>query len=220
MERILLLGASGHAKLIIDTVEKEGRYFIAGLLDENKPRGTEWFGYPILGKITELAARMEEADARAGIVAIGDNWVRNQIASMVSRIAPEFSYVTTIHPSAQVARGVSMGEGTVVMAATAINADARVGRHCYVSTKASLDHDSEMGDFSSLGPGATVGGSVRIGAGSAIALGASVIHGIRIGEHTVIGAGATVVRDVGDRVVAYGVPVRVVRARTPGDKYM
>jgi sugar O-acyltransferase (sialic acid O-acetyltransferase NeuD family) len=220
MEKILLLGASGHAKLIIDTVEKEGRFSILGLLDENKPKGTEWLGYTILGKITDLAALIAEGGVRLGIIAIGDNWVRQEVTRLVERIAPEFAYVSTIHPSAQIARDVSIGTGTVIMAASAINASAKLGRHCYVSTKASLDHDSVLEDFTSLGPGATVGGGVRIGTCSAIALGANVIHGVQIGEHTVIGAGAAVVRDTADRIIAYGVPAKAVRKRMPGDKYL
>lgn len=220
MEKIILLGASDHARLIIDTVEKEQRFAILGLLDQNKPEGAECLGYAVMGKVTDLPAVMAAHGALSGLIAIGDNWVRRQVARLVAGIVPEFNYVSTIHPSAQIARNVSIGEGTVVMAAAVINANARVGRHCYVSTKASLDHDSEMEDFASLGPGATIGGNVRIGGGTAIALGANVIHGITIGEHAVIGAGATVVREVPGRVVAYGVPARTVRNRAPGDKYL
>jgi acetyltransferase-like isoleucine patch superfamily enzyme len=89
-----------------------------------------------------------------------------------------------------------------------------------LGTKASIDHDGVMGDYASLAPGVTTGGGVTIGTMSAVLLGANVIHGITIGEHTVVGAGALVLRDVPDRVVAYGVPAKVVAPRTESAPYL
>jgi sugar O-acyltransferase (sialic acid O-acetyltransferase NeuD family) len=220
VEKIVLVGASGHARLIIDAVEKEQRWQILGLVDDDQAEGSECLGYAVMGTVGGLRAVMAAHGVRRGIIAIGDNGARAEVAGRIAGAAPEFGYVMVIHPAAEIARQVTVGEGSVILAGGVINAGARVGRHCYVSAKASLDHDSEMADFASLGPGATVGGNVRIGTGSAIALGANVIHGIRVGAHTVIGAGATVVRDIPERVVAYGVPARVVRARVPGEKYL
>jgi acetyltransferase-like isoleucine patch superfamily enzyme len=108
----------------------------------------------------------------------------------------------------------------VILAGAVVNSGSQIGPFSLINTKASLDHDGRMGSFTSLAPGATVGGGVEIGDFSAISLGASVIHRVRIGSHSVIGAGAVVIRDIPDRVVAFGVPAVVVRSRAPGDEYM
>jgi sugar O-acyltransferase (sialic acid O-acetyltransferase NeuD family) len=202
VENIVLIGASGHARLLIEVIEREHRLAILGLLDRNKPVGSECLGYPIIGTEFDLPSLRRTHDVSGAIVAIGDNWVRRGLVALLFDIAPDLPFDRAVHPSAQIARNVEIGAGSVVMAGAVINAGARVGRHCFVSTKASLDHDSVMGDFSSLGPNATVGGNVKIGVCSAIALGANVIHGITVGEHAVVGAGATVVKDIPDSVVA------------------
>ncbi len=220
MEKILLIGASEHAKVVMDIVEKEGKYEILGLIDSYKPAGLELFGYRVLGAEDELARLFAAGQIAGGIVSIGDNWTRGQVVERIEKIAPGFAFVRAVHPSAILARGVEIGAGTAVMAGVVVNSDSKIGAHCILNTKSSLDHDGEMGDFSSLAPGATTGGKVTIGKFSAIGLGASVIHGINIGGQTVLGAGAVAVGDIPSYCVAYGVPAKIIRKREAGEKYL
>lgn len=217
---IVVVGSSGHAKVVIDIVECEGQYTIAGLLDDFRPAGEEAFGYRILGKVADLVSISGSYDLKGGVIAIGDNWVRAKIAQTMLLALPEFSFITAIHPSAQIARGVQIGEGTVIMAGVVVNSDSQIGKFCILNTRSSLDHDCLMEDFSSLAPGATTGGNVHIGAFSAISLGANILQGRCIGSHTVVGAGALVVHDIPDHSLAYGVPARVIRQRQEGEGYL
>ncbi|NPV85251.1 MAG: acetyltransferase [Anaerolineae bacterium] len=217
---IVVVGSSGHAKVVIDIIEREGQYTIAGLLDDFRPVGEEAFGYKILGKVADLAALVEGYRLEGGTIAVGDNWKRAKIAQTMLLALPGFSFITAIHPSAQIARGVHVGRGTVIMAGVVVNSDSQIGNFCILNTRSSLDHDCVMEDFSSLAPGATTGGNVHIGAFSAISLGANILQGRCIGSHTVIGAGALVVRDIPDHSLAYGVPARVIRHREEGESYL
>jgi len=220
MQNIVVVGASGHAAVLIDILEKQAQYRVVGLIDSLVSPGTEFLGYRVLGSERDLGLLAERNGIEGGIVAIGDNWVRSGVVRRLLEHSPDFRFVSAIHPSAQIARGVSIGAGTAVMAGVVVNTRARVEQHCILNTKCSLDHDSVMEEFSSLGPGATTGGNVRIGAFSVLAQGANVIHGVQIGTHAVIGAGSTVLRDTGDYCVAYGTPARFVRERKAGDKYL
>jgi sugar O-acyltransferase (sialic acid O-acetyltransferase NeuD family) len=217
---IVVIGASGHAKVVVDIIEKEGRYTIAGLLDSGKESGTTFAGYSVLGNEDYLREVRRLGRAEAGIIAIGDNWVRHQVAQRFARLEPDFPFVSAIHPSAQIGSNVSVGAGSVVMPGAVINSDTQVGRFCIVNTNASVDHDCVIGDYACILPGAVLGGNVRIGAFSVVALGAHIVHGITVGEHTVIGAGATVLSDIGDGAVAWGTPAQVMRARSPGERYL
>ena len=220
MPRIVVVGCSGHARVVVDILEEQNRSQIVGLLDTYKVPGSELLGYKLLGTDDDLPALVAANICDNAIVAIGDNWARSRMVQRLRQLAPEIGFVAAIHPSARIARDVSIGSGTVIMAGTIVNPGCRIGEFCVLNTGSSLDHDSTMEPFSSLAPRAVTGGGVRIGAFAAICIGAVISHAIRIGEHTVIGAGATVVNDVPDRVVAYGTPARTIRERNPGDPYL
>jgi sugar O-acyltransferase (sialic acid O-acetyltransferase NeuD family) len=220
IENIVVIGASGHAKVVLDIVEKAGRHRIVGLIDSFKERGATCGGYSVIGTERDLAEMVRRGDVHGGIIAIGDNWGRYTLMQRILELVPGFHFATAVHPSAQLGRNACIRRGSVVMAGAVINSDTRVGEFCIVNSNASLDHDCAMGDFSCLLPGATVGGDVRIGRFSVVALGARVIHGITVGEHVVVGAGATVLSDLPDRSVAWGTPARIVRTREIGEKYL
>jgi sugar O-acyltransferase (sialic acid O-acetyltransferase NeuD family) len=206
IQPIYLIGAGGHAKVVADILIASGCPPTA-VLDDDPKQAT------LLGLSVFSTATPPSPDGRV-IVAIGDNYVRERITLRYNQFG------TAIHPSAQIGRDVEIGDGSVIMAGAVINPGSRIGRHCIVNTRASVDHDCVLEDFAHVAPGATLGGRVRVGRGTMVSLGASVIHGLVIGEYTVVGAGAIVVRDLPSGVIAYGVPARVVRNRSPDEPYL
>ena len=214
-KKILIVGASGHAKVIVDIVEREGRCVIMGILDRKLPAGSLFQGYEIVGRDDEAEKFSSTCDG--AIIAIGDNYVRSLVAEKVGKHLP---FETAIHPTAVVARGVAIGQGTVVMARAVVNPGCEVGTHCILNTAASLDHDSTLGDYASLAPGVVTGGNCHVGTFSAVSIGAILKHGVSIGPDSVVGAGSLVLTDIEANVVAYGSPARIVRMRSRGDKYL
>jgi sugar O-acyltransferase (sialic acid O-acetyltransferase NeuD family) len=176
-------------------------------------------GYDVIGGEESIPNLIATEKITGGIIAMGHNWVRHRMAKSIRELAPYFAFVNAIHPSARIAREVTLGHGIAIMAGVSVNPGTLIGDSCFLNTNASVDHDNILGEFSCLQPNAATGGNVEIGAFSAISMGANVIHGVTIGAHTVIGAGATVLCDIPDRVVAYGTPCRVVRTREPGENY-
>lgn len=201
-ERILLFGSGGHCKVVRDIILQAAAYDIVAIIDKADEDNLARF------------------DVSAGIVAIGDNWVRSQVVARIVQQLPNFQFVTAIHPSAVIGSDVKVGAGTVIMAGSCINPGGRIGVHCIVNTGAILDHDNVLGDYTSVAPGVATGGMVSIGSFSAIGVGTSIIHAISVGDHTVIGAGAVVVSDIPSGVVAYGAPCKVIRSREQGTPYL
>ncbi|WP_223592373.1 acetyltransferase [Neobacillus bataviensis] len=215
MEEVIIFGASGHANVIIDILEKQNEYKIKGIfVDTPGMIGHEIMGYPILGKIADFHG------FRKGIVAIGDNFGRSLVVNKIKKIDREFQFVKAVHPSAVVGKNVQIGAGTVVVSGAIINTNTTIGEHCIINTKASADHDVTIGDFSTLAPGVTIGGNSVIGSLSTVSMGANVIQKIKIGSGTLIGAGSTVIRDIPDGVLAYGLPAKVIRQREIDEKYI
>ena len=220
MSRVLVVGASGHAKVVLDIFEKQAQHQVVGLLDDFKPVGTMVFGYEVVGAVADVLPLATRFHADAAFVAIGDNWIRSQIVDRLKSLSPRLTFVSVVHPSAQIARGVNLGAGSVVMAGVAINSDSVIGEFCILNTNSSVDHDNRLGSFSSLAPRVATGGNVSIGDFTAISIGAVILQGRNVGQHSVVGAGAVVTRDVHDLTVAYGVPAQPIRTRSVGEKYL
>ena len=217
---VAVIGGGGHGRVAIDIIEKAGELNLVGVIDAKLPAGEKVLGYPVLGSDSEIASLAGQHGIEGVVVAIGYNWVRSNVVAAVADQIPQMKFPSAIHPSAQIARGVQIGRGSVLMAGSVVNTGSQVGEFCILNTNCSIDHDGVLGDFSSFGPNSCAGGTVHIGEFSAISLGANVIHNVKVGSHTVVGAGATVVSDLPSNVVAYGTPARVVRSREPGDSYL
>lgn len=220
MENIVLIGSSGHARVVIDAIERQGRYRIAGIVDTYKPVGHSCLGHVVLGDERCLPEIVRQNDICGAAMAVGDNWSRHTLITRIRSIIPDLPFVTVIHPSAQIADSAKVGAGSVILPGAIVCTSAEIGEFCILNTKASLDHEGRMADFSSFAPGVTTGGRVTVKAFAAVMLGVNIIDSICIGEHSVVGAGALVLRDVPDFAVVYGSPAKVIRTRQPGDPYI
>jgi sugar O-acyltransferase (sialic acid O-acetyltransferase NeuD family) len=202
-EKIFVFGAGGHAKVVIDAIEREGLHLIAWVCDDAvEKHGTQLMKYEIVGGREALLTR--KAESGAGVVAIGDNGDRMKIASWLVERGCRLAAV--VHPAAAVGRDVEIGEGTVVMAGCVINSGARVGRNVIVNTGATIDHDCEIADGVHIGPGSHLCGNVAIGSATLIGAGTTIVPTVGVGAFVLIGAGSTVLADVPDRARVGGSP--------------
>ena len=212
MERVIGLGAGGHAKVVIEILRLLDNYEIVGLLD---PRQTLWgnkvLGIPVLGD-DDLLPTLHSQGIRSvfiGIGMVGDARPRRKAYEKAR--SHGFQVVQAIHPQAVIAPSVKIGHGPTIMAGAVINADTRLGNNVIINTGAIVEHDCVIGDHSHIATGARLAGAVHVGEGTHVGLGASVIQGVEIGRNAVIGAGAVVVRNVPDNAVVAGVPARILR---------
>ncbi|TAN52534.1 MAG: acetyltransferase [Methylococcaceae bacterium] len=205
-----LFGAGGHAKVVIDLVEKQQQLPIAFLADDDaKLWGQPFYGYPVIGGKSALLSQWRDHPAFTCLVTVGSNPIRARLAAWLQSEGIAVA-AACAHPSAQVARGVVIDQGTVLMALTAINADSVIGRHVIVNTGASVDHDCVIGDAVHLAPGVRLCGGVTVGECTLIGVGAVVLPNIRIGSNVTVGAGATVIENVPDGATVVGTPARRV----------
>ncbi len=220
LKNVLIFGASGHGSVVLDCLERSPGLAPVGFIDSYKEKGTKKNGYEVLGTEFDLPEILQAHEVHGGIIAIGDNWARRKMAARIERIVPGFQFVSVVHPMAVIGRDVRLGEGVVVMPGAIVNANARIGDHCIINTKASLGHDGVMEAFSSLAPGVCAGGHVFVGRGAAVSLGSSIIENVRIGPDSVVGAGSLVLENVPPGVMVFGSPARVVRHRREGEPYL
>lgn len=220
MSRVLVIGGSDQGRQVIDAILARGVHTAVGVLDRARPRGELVAGVPVVGRDDEVEVCAAEVGADHFVVAVGDNTTRGMLLERVAAVVPHLQPAVIVHPSVVIGHDATVGPGSILLAGSVVGNGTHLGRGVLLGIRSSVDHDGVVGDHASLGPGATTGGTVRIGATTAVGLGANVIHGVTIGSDTVVGAGALVLRDLPDRVVAYGVPARVARRREPGEPYL
>lgn len=201
-EKVVVIGASGHGKVIADIILKSGDILV-GFLDDNPELGNEFIGYPILGEVSDANRYVDYKY----VIGIGNAGVRKQIADNL-----EVEWYTAIHPTAVISDiEVEIGEGTVIMANAVVNAGSKIEKHCIINTSAIVEHDNYIDEYAHVSVGVKLAGNVSIGKNAWIGIGSQVIQGIRIGHNTIVGAGATVIRDVLDGVTVAGCPARPLK---------
>jgi len=208
--RVVVLGASGHAKVIIEILEEMGTFDIAGCTCTPANSGTV-IGYPILGGDEALPGLLAGGVDHA-FVAVGDNRVRWNIIRQVRALG--FKLITAVSRSARISPRARLGEGVAVMPGATINVNTRVGDGAIINTGSSVDHDCVVGECAHIAPGVHLAGNVTIGEGAFLGVGSCVIPGVAIGAWSMIGAGAAVIGDLDEGVTAVGVPARVIRTKT------
>lgn len=196
---MFLFGASGHAKVIIEILEKSGET-IDGLFDDNHLI-RELCGYECTS-YDNFRIKNHKI-----LVSIGDNKIRKSVVDRIG--AADFGQAIDIRSSVS-ARAV-IGEGSVVMPGATVNSGTNIGKHCIINTNASVDHDCSLGDFIHISPGCSVAGNVKIEEGTQIGIGASIIPNVKIGKWCKIGAGCVIIRDIPDYSVVVGNPGRIIK---------
>lgn len=212
MQKTVVLGAGGHAKVVIELLRDGGVYRPTACVAANATiRSVQ--GVPVVGDDSCLPELLQQGMDYA-IVAVGDNRLRAVLIDMVRHLG--FRLANAISRSAVVSQSVRLGEGLAVMAGAHLGTNVHVEDGVIVNSNASVDHDGVLRACCHIGPGATLAGGVRVGHQAFIATGASVIPDRRIGDRTVVGAGAVVVRDVPADLVVWGVPAKVHPRRVRG----
>lgn len=209
-KRILLLGAGGHGRVILDILFHTGRHSVVGFLDNNADiHGRRIDGIPVLGSIEDLAPLAAQHDVAGVIIAIGDNGVRRGLARQVDALGLDL--INAIHPSATIARNATIGRNVVIAAGAIVCAHCQVGDSVILNTGCIVDYQTMIGEGSHICPGVRIAGRVKVEPGTFVGIGATVIPKVTLGCESIIGAGSVVIEDVPALATVVGVPARPIK---------
>ena len=179
-EKILLIGGGGHCKSIIDVIEQEGRFEIAGIIDKKELVGQDVLGYKILGSDDTLKDLHQHYNyALITVGQIKSPEIRIKLFEMLKSLGYELPVV--ISPLAYVSKHAILGDGTVIMHHALVNAHARVGQNCIINTKALIEHDAMVEAHCHISTGAIVNGGVQIKTGTFYGSNATCKEAIMVG---------------------------------------
>jgi len=180
-DKILLVGGGGHCKSVIDVIEQEGKYEIAGIIDKEELIGQEVLGYEVIGFDDDLEELYKTY--KCAVVTLGQiktNALRVKLFNQLKKIG--YVLPTIVSPIAYISKHVTIGESTIVMHHALINAGARVGKNCIINTKALIEHDCTVEDNCHISTGAILNGGVVVKENTFIGSNTTTRESIEISE--------------------------------------
>ncbi len=208
MEKYIVLGAGGHAKIVLDILESGGKE-IAGLTDAVQTG--KCLGYPILGPDSILEELKEQGIncAAMGIGNVGKPAIRDKVYNYAKELG--FAFPNVIHPTSIVSASAHLEEGIVAAAGSVINPDARIGSLAIINTGAVVEHEVTLGYGVHVAPNATVLGAASVGDNTFCGAGSVILPMVHVGKNVIIGAGAVIREDVPDDSVIVGIPGHIIK---------
>lgn len=193
---VVIYGGGGHAKSLIDLIRAEGKYQIAGILDDSIPTGTKILDIPVLGGGEQLAALRRKGIGKAVNAVGGIGSIQPRLAVYQRINVAGIACVTVVHPRAFVEPTANVAEGCQVFFNAYIGSDVKVGFGSIINTGAIVSHDCVLGDYTNISPGAILAGAVTIGERTLVGMGVTINLGVKIGAGARIGNSAVIKTDV------------------------
>ena len=199
MKQAIIIGYSGHSFVVLDMLQLN-EYTIKGYYEKSiksiNPYNLKYLGIEDdLDKIeTDIAI----------FITIGDNHTRNKIFENLNRYSEQMPAL--FHPKSTVAKTVKIGNASVIMPGSVINAFSIIGKGVICNTGSIIEHECIIGDFSHIAPGAVLAGGVLIGANSFIGANTVIKQDVKVGKNVIVGAGSVIIKDVADNSIVYGNP--------------
>ena len=208
MKNLIIVGAGGFAKSVLDSVDHMN-FHMVGYIDDIKPKGVDHQGFPVLGKSIDC---VESPESYVYFVAIGNNAKRKTWFDKLKE--RNLSLINVIDKTALVSQYATIGEGCFIGKLAILNHGSSVGDNCVINTRALVEHGCHIWNHVNVSTNATLNGDVICEDGSFVGSGTVVNGQITIGKWALVGSGAVVIRDVLSHSTVVGVPAKAIESKS------
>ncbi len=204
-EKVILVGAGGHCKIIIESID-QSKYEIIGILDGFTKKGQAICGIPVIGTDEDADAIFNSGIKTAVITIVGNLKIRKKLLAKYKDIG--FNFPNIIHKTCYISKSAVLGNGVTILANSCVNAEARLEDYVTVNTGAIVEHEAIVKENSHIAPGAILLGASKVGSDTMIGARSVLKQQVTVGDNCVIGAGSVVLKDVQDEKVVFGNPAK------------
>jgi len=218
-DRIILIGSGQHCNVVMYNVAAQGKYEVACIADVDKDKwGSVVNGVKVVPFENFSTKAMDSLEREFGtnkfIISFGTMKFRRAVFEFL--VTNGWEAVNIIHPTAVISPDAKIGKGVLVEAGCMVTPQPIVGDNVVINCGSQVNHDNIVENHAYIASGVVLSGAVKIGENALLDDGVVVAVGRNVGAGSIVGAGSVVTRNVPDKVIAYGVPCRVVRIN---DKY-
>lgn len=211
---MIIIGAKGHAKEILDLFENQNRIENLFFFDDySKDLPKILFDK---FKIIKTENEVKEIFKQDNKFALGLGGVLNRkilFEKFIKLGGNPFSVIsnnTTIG-----SYNVFLGKGLNIMHNVSVFNDVTIGNGTLLNSFVSVHHDCEIGQFCEISPGARILGRVKIGKYTSIGSNAVILPDVVVGNNVTIGAGAVVTKNTDDNATYVGIPAKKIKTLPP-----
>lgn len=202
---IILIGAGGHCRSMIEAIESAGQFAIKGIVDKPELVGTDIMGYKVIGTDDDLNSIINSfKQFHITIGHIKSNAARVRLFEQIKSLEGIFPPI--IASTAYVSKHATIGEGTAIMHNAFVNAGAIVGHNCIINTGSVIEHDCVIADHCHIATGAYINGGCKVGNHSFIGSRSVLVQETSVGSNTIIAAGAVLTTNADSNSMYAGTP--------------
>lgn len=208
---VFIIGAGGHARVLLESLRKNSDVEVAGFLEVDKQLiGSTLLEMPIFDQ--EVILKKYTSKDMFLVNGLGSVNIPDLRAKQFTQLKHlGFNFYSVIHPTCYYSNDIVIGEGAQLLARSTVLTGSRIGDNTIINTAASVDHDCEIGNHVHIAPGVVLSGSVKINDNCHIGIGAKIIQGIYIGKNSLVAAGAVVILNVPENSRVAGVPAKLMQ---------
>ena len=191
MDKIILIGGGGHCKSVIDVIEQEDKFQIAGIVDKNATLGSKVLSYKVIGNdfdLDNLAKKYKYALITVG--QIENASLRIKLFDLARKAGFFLPFI--VSPKAYVSKYSKISDGTIIMHNAIVNANAFIGENCIINSSALIEHDCYIYSHCHISTNAIINGAVKVGSKCFIGSNVTTKEKTVIKENSFIKAGSLV----------------------------
>jgi sugar O-acyltransferase (sialic acid O-acetyltransferase NeuD family) len=206
-KRLAIIG-SGDLGQQIAHHAKFNNFEIIGYFDDFNDTSKD--AHPILGKVHDIHKIYSNGSFDFLFIGIGYKHMQAR-TDLFGQFYNTIPFANIIHKSAIIDTSVTLGEGNIIYPGVTIDSNSKLENNILINIGSTIAHDTTIKSHSFLSPRVALAGFITINEQCIIGINATIIDNIDIISGTQIGGGSVVIKNISEKGVYVGNPIRKIR---------
>ena len=214
MDKFIIFGAGQHCNVVIYNAKAQNEHEPIAIADSNPDKKGQYIDnipieYYDIDDPSTINDIVNKYQTNRFFIGFGNMKHRKRVFEVL--IGMGLEPINIFHPDAIISPQAKIGKGVLIECGCLVTPNPTIGDNVVVNTGSQVNHDNIIESHVYIASGVVLSGGVTIKENTLIDDGVIITLGRSVGSNCIIGAGAVVTKNIGDNVVGYGSPCRIVR---------